>query len=185
MNGTTFMSRMHDLVNSNVTNRTVLSNCSLVFFYASWCPFSARAAPFVNRLATLYPDLEVMAVDSGKHHHVNAAYGIMSIPTLTFVHNGKGISRYNQSEYDLAKLRDFLAVVTEFEHEGPLHLEPSNFEGPLPCIEIPEPDYYLHLAWAFTIVVGLFFFGKSSFCRRISDSIRRTWNEATMHAHQD
>ena len=38
------------LLYSNVTNRTTPAICTAVMFYATWCPFSATAAPHFNAL---------------------------------------------------------------------------------------------------------------------------------------
>ncbi len=52
MNGSHFMqSVLSEQTDSNVTNRTTPAICSLAFFFATWCPFSARAAPHFNALA--------------------------------------------------------------------------------------------------------------------------------------
>lgn len=37
--------------------------CTLVFFYAKWCPFSAKAAAKVNALGRMFPSLLVVAID--------------------------------------------------------------------------------------------------------------------------
>lgn len=37
--------------------------CALVFFYAKWCPFSAKAATKVNALGRMFHSLPVVAID--------------------------------------------------------------------------------------------------------------------------
>ena len=41
--------------------------CTLVFFYAKWCPFSAKAAVKVNALGRMFPSLPVVAIDLGEY----------------------------------------------------------------------------------------------------------------------
>lgn len=171
---------------TNVTSRSSPANCTLVFFYASWCQFSARAAPYFNRLARLYPELRMMAVDSGLYHNVNTKFGIMAIPSVLLFHSTKFAARYNQSDYDLERLVDFISNTTEFEPQGNVSLTEADFQGPLPVEAVVGTDYMLYLAWATILICGLGFFGKSTFCRWILESIRRTWREAEIqHEHQD
>ena len=42
------------------------SDCFLVLFYASWCKFSARVAPFYNALPRAFPNLDILAFDVSK-----------------------------------------------------------------------------------------------------------------------
>src|SRR5437016_4471961 len=85
--------------NTSIKNRTMPANCSVVLFYASWCPFSAKAAPHFNALARAFPHLRVAAIDSSLHSTVNSYFGILSVPTILFFHNGKTISKFNQSSF--------------------------------------------------------------------------------------
>ena len=40
------------------------SQCVLVMFYAPWCHFCAATAPHYNALARVFPQLDVLAVDT-------------------------------------------------------------------------------------------------------------------------
>ena len=84
-----------------MTNRTTPAQCSLAFFYASWCPFSARAAPHFNGLARLFPDMKMYAIDTSDFHTMNTQFGIMALPTLILFHNSKAVAKYNQSDFEL------------------------------------------------------------------------------------
>ena len=88
-------------LDTNVTNRTTPAQCSLAFFYASWCPFSARAAPHFNGLARLFPDMKMFAIDTSDFHTMNTQFGIMALPTLILFHNSKAVAKYNQSDFEL------------------------------------------------------------------------------------
>ena len=60
------------------------------------------------------------------------------------------------------------------------------YKRQIPTKATPELDYYLYLAWLFTIVCALGYFAKSSYCERIIESIRNNWREAEIqHEHID
>ena len=84
LNGTAFLSLLANQVDSNVTNRTLSAQCSLTFFYASWCPFSAAAIPHFKGLARLFPDIQMLAVDSHKHYGT-VSYTHLTLPTTPYV----------------------------------------------------------------------------------------------------
>ena len=186
INGTTFLKLMSERHNPNITNRSTPGECSLVIFYASWCPFSAMAAPSFNGLARLYPDVKLYAVDSSKYQSINTQFGILALPTLILFHNTKPISKFNHSNYMLENFSEFINTFTGLEPVLPLELLDQDMEGPMPTKAVPEPDYYLYLAWFFTIACALGYFGKSSYCEWIIESVRNNWREAEIqHEHID
>ena len=186
INGTTFLKLMSERHNPNITNRSTPGECSLVIFYASWCPFSAMAAPSFNGLARLYPDVGLYAIDSSKYQNINTQFGILALPTLILFHNTKPISKFNHSNYLLENFSEFINTFTGLEPVLPIELKDEDMEGPMPTKAVPEPDYYLYLAWIFTIVCALGYFGKSSYCEWIIESVRNNWREAEIqHEHID
>ena len=186
INGTTFLKLMSERHNPNITNRSTPGECSLVIFYASWCPFSAMAAPSFNGLARLYPDVRLYAIDSSKYQSINTQFGILALPTLILFHNTKPISKFNHSNYLLENFSEFINTFTGLEPVLPIELKDEDMEGPMPTKAVPEPDYYLYLAWIFTIVCALGYFGKSSYCEWIIESVRNNWREAEIqHEHID
>ena len=186
INGSTFLNVMSERHNPNITNRSTPAECSLVIFYAPWCPFSAMAAPNFNGLARLFPDISMYAVDSSKHQGINTQFGILALPTLIMFHNTKPISKFNQSNYMLGNFSEFINTFTGLEPSLPVELMDQDMEGPMPTKAVPEPDYYLYLAWLFTITCALGYFGKSSYCEWIIESFRSNWREAEIqHEHID
>ncbi len=186
LNGTTLISFLNDQVDSNVTNRTTPAVCSVVLFYAPWCPFSARAAPHYNALARLYPDLNFIAVDASRHHAFTTQFGVLALPTVLLFHNAKTTVKFNHTEFELEHFSTFLNIFTGLEHKGDLSIYESDFEGPMPTEVVPETDIYLHLSWIFILVCTLGYFGKSSFCQNIIEAIRNNWREAEIqHEHND
>jgi thiol-disulfide isomerase/thioredoxin len=188
VNGSTFLTALSDQVDANVTNRTTPAQCSLAFFYASWCPFSARAAPHFNGLARLFPDVKLYAIDTSDYHTINTQFGIMALPTLILFHNAKAVAKYNQSEYELENFAKHLTMFTSLEAspELPMNLTESDYAGPVPTKELPVTDYYLYVAYVFTVLVALRHFGRSSYFKRSVESIRNTWREVEVqHEHQE
>jgi thiol-disulfide isomerase/thioredoxin len=185
LNGTTFLHVLNGQHNSNVTNRTTPAQCSFGLFYASWCPFSAKAAPHFNGLARLFPDVKMLAVDTGMYHGINTQFGIIALPTLVLFHNSKPVAKYNLTELEVEPFIKYLNLFTGLEPYGPVALKDADYEGPVPTTAVPGTNYYIYIAWIFTILCAIFFFGKSSYCRRMIEAIRNTWREAEMHEHQE
>ena len=187
VNGTHLLEIFSEKHNPNVTNRSMPAECHLVIFYAPWCPFSAKAAPHFNALARIYPDMTLYAVDSSKHQGINTQFGIMAIPTVILFHNTKPVSKFNQTDYVLDNFIEFVDTVTWLKMAVmDIALLTQDFAGPMPTVAVPEPDYYLYLAWLFTIVCATGYFAKSSYCQRVIESIRNNWREAEIqHEHID
>lgn len=185
MNATSFLSLLARQIDSNVTNRTQPAQCSLTFFYASWCPFSAAAAPHFKGLARLFPDIQMLAVDTHTHYGINTQFGIMSLPTIFLFHNSKPIAKFNGSEFNITYFADYVTIYTTMEPYGNVTTIDADYEGPLSELPIPVTDYYLYMAWTFIIVIILSRIFVSSWCKRLIESVRNTWREAEMHDHQD
>ena len=103
--------------------------CSLTLFFASWCDFSARAAPHYNALARVFPQIKMYAVDSSLHHNLNTQFGVMAVPTLLVFHNSRPLYKYNYTEYNLESFMQFVTLLTGME---PVNItEPSveDFQG--------------------------------------------------------
>ena len=184
VNGTTFLRLMSEKHNPNITNRSTPGECSLVIFYAQWCPFSAMAAPSFNGLARLFPDVALYAVDSSKHQSINTQFGILALPTLIIFHNTKPISKFNQSNYMVEHFSEFVNTFTGLQPALTVELLEQDMQGPMPTKAVPEPDYYLYLAWLFAMACALGYFGKSSYCEWIIESFRNNWREAEIqHEH--
>ena len=62
----------------------------LVDFYADWCGPCKMMAPVVEEISEELKDkVKVCKVNVDENQNLAAQYGIMSIPTLIFVKNGK------------------------------------------------------------------------------------------------
>ena len=186
INGSLFLNFLSERHNPNITNRSTAGECSIVIFYAPWCPFSAMAAPSFNGLARLFPDIVMYAVDSSKNQGINTQFGILALPTLIMFHNTKPIAKFNQSSYLIENFSEFITTFTGLEPLLPVEVADRDIEGPMPTKAVPEPDYYLYLAWLFTIACALGYFWRSSYCEWIIESVRSNWREAEIqHEHID
>jgi len=185
-NGTSLVSKLNEKYDSNVTNRTTPGVCTAVMFYATWCPFSAKAAPHYNALARMFPDIIFLAADIQRHQAYTTQFGVLALPTILLFHNSKTIVKFNHSDYELANFTTFLNIFTGLDQIGEPLITDTDYEGPMPTIVIPETDYYLYLSWVFVIFCTLGYFTKSPFCQNIIETIRNNWREAEIqHEHID
>jgi len=186
LNGSHFQLSLAEEFNSSISNRSQAATCSLTLFFASWCDFSATAAPHYNALARVFPQLKMYAVDSSMHHSLNTQYGVMAVPTLLVFHNSRPLYKYNYTEYSLASFTQFVSLLTGLEPQNVT--EPSNedWEGPVPSVAVKPYNYYLLLAFLFTLLCGLREFSKSPLARQLLDTVRNNWREAEIqHEHTD
>jgi len=65
----------------------------LVDFYASWCGPCKMMHPVIEKIENKYKDIKVIKVDVDQHEDLAREYGVMSIPTLCFMKDGKIIEK--------------------------------------------------------------------------------------------
>lgn len=66
----------------------------LIDFFASWCGPCKMLSPIVDEIAESdIPELKVCKVDTDEASEIAAQFGIMSIPTLVVLKNGREIHR--------------------------------------------------------------------------------------------
>lgn len=61
----------------------------LLDFFATWCGPCKLLAPVLDQIAEEHPEIKVCKVDVDENQELAAAYGVMSIPTLFVIKNGK------------------------------------------------------------------------------------------------
>ena len=76
----------------------------LVDFFATWCGPCKMLAPVLEKANS---DIKVIKVDTDEFEDLSREYGVMSIPTLVLLENGKEIKR-NIGFIDKANLENFL-----------------------------------------------------------------------------
>lgn len=65
----------------------------LLDFWASWCAPCKMLSPLVDEIAAEHPEIRVGKVNVDEQSDLATQFGIMSIPTLVLVKNGKLAAR--------------------------------------------------------------------------------------------
>ena len=61
----------------------------LLDFWASWCAPCRMVVPIIEEIANERPDIKVGKINVDEQPELASKFGIMSIPTLVFMKNGK------------------------------------------------------------------------------------------------
>ena len=67
------------------------SGLVLVDFFASWCGPCRALAPILEELSEEIDDVKIAKVDTDQDSALASSFGVMSIPTMVFVKDGKVI----------------------------------------------------------------------------------------------
>ena len=65
----------------------------LLDFWASWCPPCKMISPIIDEIANELDDVKVGKVNVDEEPEIAAEFGVMSIPALIVVKNGKVINQ--------------------------------------------------------------------------------------------
>ena len=65
----------------------------LLDFYATWCGPCQRVSPLVDEIAEDHPEYLVGKIDIDEESDPAEEFGVMSIPTLVVMENGKVINQ--------------------------------------------------------------------------------------------
>ncbi len=61
----------------------------LVDFYAEWCMPCRMLSPILEQLSEEMDDVKIVKVDTDANQELASSFGVMSIPTIVFVKDGK------------------------------------------------------------------------------------------------
>ncbi|XP_018323843.1 thioredoxin domain-containing protein 15 [Agrilus planipennis] len=174
--------------NPNVTSKETPATCVVVLFYSKFCPFSSMAAPHFNALPRAFPDIKMVAVNAMIYHLFNTQNGIIGVPSIVLFHNGRPITKYNESEYTLASFSRFITKHTGMVPKEDVSVTDEDFEGPVSSIPEQKTDIFLVLSWIFIIICGTYFFTRSKYWKWIVETAQNTWMESeaqAQHEHND
>ncbi|KAH0547262.1 thioredoxin domain-containing protein 15 [Cotesia glomerata] len=173
----------------NTTTKDNKSNprtCLLVLFYSRWCVFSSQAAPHFNALPRFYPHVKAVAIDASKYQNFNMQFGIVGVPTLMFVYNGKPLVKFNETSYTLESFARFVTEYTGLKANESLYVTSADFGGPVPSTPSNETDYCLVMSWIFIAMCFVYFTLQSRWWKQFVELVQNTWRESNaQHEHAD
>jgi len=84
-------------LNQNEFQETVKNNTAVALdFYADWCGPCQTLLPTVHKLADEFEgEVTVRKINVDQNRELATKFGVRSIPTLVYLHNGKEVSRHN------------------------------------------------------------------------------------------
>ena len=82
-------------INKNNFQEVVMHSDKLVLldFWASWCGPCRMVSPIVDEIAAERSDMKVGKINVDEQPELAAQFGVMSIPTLVVMKNGKVINQ--------------------------------------------------------------------------------------------
>lgn len=82
-------------VNKNNFNQEVLNSDKpvLIDFWAPWCGPCRMVVPLVEEIAKERPDIKVVKINVDEEQELAMQFGVMSIPTLVVMKNGKIVNQ--------------------------------------------------------------------------------------------
>lgn len=81
-------------INKNNFNEVIASDKPvLIDFWASWCGPCRMVSPIVDEIAAEHPEIVVGKVNVDEESELASAFGVMSIPTLVVLRDGKIVNQ--------------------------------------------------------------------------------------------
>ena len=88
-------------VNKNNFNQEVLNSDKpvLMDFWAPWCGPCRMVVPLVEEIAKERSDIKVVKINVDEEQELAMQFGVMSIPTLVVMKNGKIVNKVNGARH--------------------------------------------------------------------------------------
>lgn len=116
----------------------------------------------------------------------NSHYGIVGVPTLMMLHDGKPAAKFNDTVYSIETFSKFITQLTNQQPNGSLHVTSADFSGPVSSVPVNETDWCLILAWLFIAVCAMYYTSRSHWWRQFVESVQNTWRESNaQHEHAE
>ena len=74
-------------------DKATASGLAMVDFWAAWCGPCKMVSPIVDQIAEENADIKVCKINIDEQSELASAFGVMSIPTLVALKDGKEITR--------------------------------------------------------------------------------------------
>lgn len=174
--------RLLQLLNFEKNDTENVTDCLLVMFYAPWCHFCAKVAPYYNALARVFPQLDFVAVDTAQFSNLLARFGTVSVPNILVFHQSRAAVKFNQTERTFENFVTFITNSTGLEPNITVNVTEADYLGPVPSVPTTEPDYLLLISWMFVIFCSSCMFIKSNKGQQYINRVRVLWQE---HQHID
>ena len=84
-------------LNQNDFEETIANHAAVAIdFYADWCGPCQTLLPTIHKLADEFEgQVAVRKVNVDENRELAAKFGVRSIPTLVYLHEGKEVNRYS------------------------------------------------------------------------------------------
>lgn len=120
--------------------------CSVVLFYATWCPFSMKMTPNYNTLGRIFTNIDVIAVDVvTQTNSFMTKYGTVAVPMMLLFQGGRVVSSYTLPNTTLPALLEYVGRQTKLsvpEHSVSQDVLAA-MEGPVPATFLPQTNWVL------------------------------------------
>ena len=95
------------LNDENFKEETNKSNLVVVDFFATWCGPCRILGPILENVADEVKDVDIFKVDVDENEETAKNFGVMSIPTVVLLRDGKEVAR-NVGLMNYDNLLDFI-----------------------------------------------------------------------------
>mmetsp|Transcript_23532 Transcript_23532/g.32933 ORF Transcript_23532/g.32933 Transcript_23532/m.32933 type:complete len:226 (-) Transcript_23532:318-995(-) len=148
---TSYSTEVRDVTGSDAlqTIKDYMDKYVVVFIYAAWCPFSAKALPIFKELANSFPrnHIDFIKVDGEVNKKFLAQHLIRGYPSISVYEKGKVTSVFEDGKKTLENLIKYVENTTGVRPRKVLFRQ---YEAIVP----PQDSYNLLLGFTTAYVIG-------------------------------